>query len=109
MRKRGPLPEAAAARIDASQPPPRQASAEYTAEFARRFAPQLVPDFYRQAHDGITISSIGIGTYLGECSEVDDERYADTIARAIAAGVNLVDTAINYRCQRSERAVGTAI
>ena len=28
---------------------------------------------------------------------------------AIASGVNLIDTAINYRCQRSERAVGAAI
>jgi aryl-alcohol dehydrogenase-like predicted oxidoreductase len=31
------------------------------------------------------------------------------VSRAIASGVNLLDTAINYRCQRSERAVGAAI
>ena len=55
------------------------------------------------------ISSIGAGTYLGECDDSDDERYAATIARAIGSGVNVVDTAINYRCQRSERAVGMAI
>jgi aryl-alcohol dehydrogenase-like predicted oxidoreductase len=52
---------------------------------------------------------LGIGTYLGECSAQDDSDYTAAIATAIASGVNLVDTAINYRCQRSERAVGAAM
>jgi aryl-alcohol dehydrogenase-like predicted oxidoreductase len=54
-------------------------------------------------------SSIGIGTYLGECDETDDARYARTIRHALRRGINVIDSAINYRCQRSERAVGAAL
>ena len=59
--------------------------------------------------EGVVVSSIGLGTYLGECDERDDEAYAVTARRALERGVNLIDTAINYRCQRSERALGTAL
>jgi aryl-alcohol dehydrogenase-like predicted oxidoreductase len=68
-----------------------------------------VPEFYRLGAGGRTLSSIGIGTYLGECTDEDDAAYVDAIAAAIASGVNVVDTAINYRCQRSELAVGAAL
>lgn len=85
------------------------ASTEATSRYAARFAEQYEPDFFRSGFGDLHVSSLGIGTYLGECDDTDDERYAATIARAIASGVNLIDTAINYRCQRSERAAGTAI
>jgi aryl-alcohol dehydrogenase-like predicted oxidoreductase len=80
-----------------------------TAAYAKRFADRYVPEFYRPAADGRLVSSIGVGTYLGECTDDDDIAYADAVASAIASGVNLIDTAINYRCQRSERAVGAAV
>ncbi|HKW46004.1 MAG TPA: aldo/keto reductase [Gemmatimonadaceae bacterium] len=80
-----------------------------TEAYAARFAERYAPDFYRRAAGGDLISSIGIGTYLGECSEEDDANYEDAVATAIGSGVNLIDTAVNYRCQRSERAVGAAI
>lgn len=80
-----------------------------TAAYAARFADRYASDFYRLGIANSTVSSIGIGTYLGECSDDDDRAYADAIAEAIASGVNLIDTAINYRCQRSERAVGAAV
>ena len=50
-----------------------------------------------------------MGTYLGECDDEEDARYATVLAEGIANGINLLDTAINYRCQRSERAVGIAL
>jgi aryl-alcohol dehydrogenase-like predicted oxidoreductase len=80
-----------------------------TAGYAARFAPEYAPDFYRLAMNGVLVSSVGVGTYLGECSDEDDSAYRDTIARALGSGVNLIDTAINYRCQRSELAVGAAL
>jgi len=80
-------------------------SAAYAASFAQRYA----PDFYRSGLGGHTVSSIGVGTYLGECTEADDAAYENAITAAIADGVNLIDTAINYRCQRSERATGRAV
>lgn len=81
------------------------ASAAYAARFADRFA----SDFYRTSLAGYTLSSIGLGTYLGECTAADDAAYESAIAAAIDEGVNLIDTAINYRCQRSERSVGRAV
>jgi aryl-alcohol dehydrogenase-like predicted oxidoreductase len=80
-----------------------------SAAFAASFSDRYTSDFYRTGVAGHTLSSIGVGTYLGECTDADDTAYTDVIATAIADGVNVIDTAINYRCQRSERAVGAAI
>jgi aryl-alcohol dehydrogenase-like predicted oxidoreductase len=85
------------------------ASATGTRRYAARFTPRVAADFYRRLGNGPTVSSIGIGTYLGECDDADDARYVQSIRAALRSGINLVDTAINYRCQRSERAVGTAV
>ncbi|MGH9787506.1 MAG: aldo/keto reductase [Candidatus Acidiferrales bacterium] len=52
---------------------------------------------------------MGIGTYLGEHDAATDELYAGAVARALELGVNVIDTAINYRFQRSERSVGAAL
>ena len=69
-------------------------------EFARTF--------FRRYADCV-VSSIGVGTYLGDPTDERDERYHDAIVQALESGVNVVDTAINYRNQRSERVVGGAI
>jgi aryl-alcohol dehydrogenase-like predicted oxidoreductase len=86
-----------------------RASAAGTERLAARFAAERVPDFYRPAAGGLVASSIGIGTYLGDPDDADDRRYHDALRAAIAAGINVVDAAINYRCQRSERVVGRVI
>ncbi|WP_276271145.1 aldo/keto reductase [Haloarcula litorea] len=69
-------------------------------EFARTF--------YRRFGDGI-VSSIGVGTYLGDPTDERDDRYHDAITTCLESGVNVLDTAINYRHQRSERVVGRAV
>ena len=58
---------------------------------------------------GLTVSSIGIGTYLGDSTDTEDAAYEAAIQAAVSNGVNLIDTAINYRSQRSEQSVGAAI
>ena len=80
-----------------------------TAAYAARFRDGFAADFYRTIAGGPVVSSIGIGTYLGECDDADDARYASSVRHSLECGINLVDTAINYRCQRSERAVGRAL
>jgi hypothetical protein len=80
-----------------------------TARYARRFERLFVPGFHRQTTFGLSVSSLGIGTYLGECDDREDGAYTRSVLHAIDSGVNLIDTAINYRCQRSELAVGAAI
>jgi len=86
-----------------------RASGEGTAGFQRRFADQTSSDFYRPTTFGLTISSIGLGTYLGEATKANDAAYEAAVGRAITLGINLIDTAINYRNQRSEQAVGAAL
>ena len=99
---------AIAAACEAANSGPRATTAG-TERLAARFADERVPDCYRPASAGILASSIGIGTYLGEPNDADDRRYEDAVRVAVALGVNVVDTAINYRCQRSERAVGRTL
>ncbi|MFC7214860.1 aldo/keto reductase [Saliphagus sp. GCM10025334] len=64
--------------------------------------------YFRRYGDGL-LSSIGLGTYLGEPTDDVDEDYEAAILRALECGSNVIDTAINYRCQRSERVVGRAL
>ncbi|HEY3114794.1 MAG TPA: aldo/keto reductase [Gemmatimonadaceae bacterium] len=86
-----------------------RATPDGTKRFRKRFAKAHTEDFYRELAHGPLVSSLGLGTYLGECDDSEDRRYAAATAAALEKGINLVDTAINYRCQRSERAVGDAV
>lgn len=86
---------------------PGFATSEGTARFRDRFASQL-PGHFREA-DGLWLSSIGLGTYLGEPDAATDALYRDAVMRAVELGANVLDTAVNYRHQRSERAIGSAL
>ncbi|MFB6280487.1 MAG: aldo/keto reductase [Haloferacaceae archaeon] len=79
-----------------------------TDRYRERFADGLAANHFVTL-DGVTISSVGIGTYLGDPTDEDDERYRDALITALECGINVVDTAINYRCQRSERVVARAL
>jgi len=85
------------------------ATREGTQQFRKRFAKAQPESFYRPFADGAIVSSLGLGTYLGECDDAEDARYTATVVAALEKGVNILDTAINYRCQRSERAIGEAL
>jgi len=64
--------------------------------------------YFRRHADGV-VSSLGIGTYLGDPTDAVDRGYHDAVVTALESGINVLDTAINYRHQRSERVVGEAI
>lgn len=66
-------------------------------------------DFFRILPRNLVASALGMGTYLGDCTDDEDAAYTRSVRAAIGAGVNVLDTAINYRCQRSERALGSAV
>jgi aryl-alcohol dehydrogenase-like predicted oxidoreductase len=85
------------------------ATAEGTLRYAARFQGRAAPGHFREIRGGLVLSSIGIGTYLGEPDEATDGGYTDAVVAAIEGGINVVDSAINYRFQRSERAVGEAL
>jgi aryl-alcohol dehydrogenase-like predicted oxidoreductase len=79
-----------------------------TDHYRQRFIGQLAPEHFRQAQ-GLWLSSIGLGTYLGEPDERTDAAYQSAVQRALALGCNVLDTAANYRFQRSERNIGNAL
>jgi aryl-alcohol dehydrogenase-like predicted oxidoreductase len=85
------------------------ATADGTLRYAARFQGRSAAGHFREIRGGLVLSSIGIGTYLGEPDDATDRAYADAVVDAVESGINVVDTAINYRFQRSERAVGTAL
>ena len=87
---------------------PGFATAEGTRRYAARFAGRAAQGHFRERL-GLTFSSIGIGTYLGEADAATDQGYSDSVAAAVMNGINVIDTAINYRLQRSERSVGDAL
>ncbi|CAM6112220.1 unnamed protein product [Calypogeia fissa] len=57
----------------------------------------------------LTVSSVGLGTYLGPETDAADKEYQESMTRALPLGINVFDAAINYRSMRSERNVGTAL
>jgi aryl-alcohol dehydrogenase-like predicted oxidoreductase len=57
----------------------------------------------------LTLSNIGIGTYLGDPDDKTDDAVKNAVKQSILSGVNVIDTAINYRAQKAERSIGRAI
>jgi aryl-alcohol dehydrogenase-like predicted oxidoreductase len=84
------------------------ATREGTWAYRDRFHESFGRTYFRRCGDGLA-SSVGVGTYLGEPTDAVDESYREAIVAALENGCNVVDTAINYRCQRSERVVGAAV
>lgn len=90
------------------------ATAEGTARYRDRFPCLREAGHFRRAEGApgageLWTPSIGLGTYLGEPDSAGDARYTEAIAHALRRGINLLDTAINYRHQRSERNIGAAL
>ena len=83
---------------------PGYATPAGTAGFAARFPAH----FYRN-FDGLTLSTLGLGTYLGNPDDATDRAYEEAVQTALRGGVNFLDAAINYRNQRSERSIGAAL
>ena len=85
-----------------------RASYEGTESYRIRFAGRAAPNHFRQ-QQGLTLSSVGIGTYLGDADETTDLNYTNAVVRAVQLGANVIDSAANYRFQRSERSIGDAL
>ena len=84
------------------------ATAEATYNFAKRFA--HYKDFYAR-HDGLIFSKLGFGTFKKEPYKEENYifDYKEALKTAIKSGVNVIDTAINYRYQQSEREIGEVL
>lgn len=84
------------------------ATPQATERYASRFPQAQRAQHFRLA-EGLTFSSLGLGTYLGAEDAATDARYEQAIARCLNSAVNVLDTSINYRAQSSERNVGRAL
>src|SRR5215469_8596026 len=89
------------------------ATPEGTARYRDRFSQLREAEHFRQPRHvsgaaDLWLSSVGLGTYLGEPDDATDASYTDAIESALRSGINVLDTAINYRHQRSERNIGAA-
>lgn len=84
------------------------ASLQGTEKFKDRFKDGLSTGHFRKSQE-LWFSSIGIGSYLGEPDDATDLSYKEALKETVRFGVNVIDSAINYRCQRSERSFGEAI
>ena len=78
-----------------------RATAEGTERYSNRFPRLRAAGHFRRSENvlGVSdlwLSSIGLGTYLGEPDDATDEAYVDAIVTALRSGINLLDTAINY-------------
>jgi aryl-alcohol dehydrogenase-like predicted oxidoreductase len=82
------------------------ATQEGTADFAKKSTANQ--ENFRKINN-LTLSNVGIGTYLGNPDSNTDVLVENAVKQSILAGINVIDTAINYRSQKAERSVGKAI
>ena len=59
--------------------------------------------------ENLMLSNVGMGTYLGDADDSTDDLVKNAVKQSILCGINVIDTAINYRSQKAERSVGRAI
>ncbi|OMJ88528.1 hypothetical protein SteCoe_9571 [Stentor coeruleus] len=79
-------------------------------EFFKSRNPNVAKSHWRKTSTGLTISSLGIGTYMGAPDNETDALVKNAIVKSVSSGMfNIIDTAINYRYQKAERSVGSAL
>lgn len=85
------------------------ATKEGTFKYLKQF-PKYSKDFYR-FNGELFFSSLGLGTYRKEPYREENYivNYKEAVKTAILNGINLIDTAINYRYQVSEQEIGEAL
>ncbi|HET7258597.1 MAG TPA: aldo/keto reductase [Candidatus Acidoferrum sp.] len=64
-----------------------------TKRYANRFAGRAAAGHFREAH-GLVLSSLGIGTYLGQPDAKTDANYTLSVVAAAENGINFIDAAI---------------
>ena len=87
---------------------PGFATLEGTSRYKDKFSSFCAKDHFREV-GGCWVSSIGVGTYLGNPDDSTDKLVTQAIVQSVQNGINVLDTAINYRRERGEKSVGLAL
>ena len=84
------------------------ATLEATYSFAKKFP--HYKDFYIK-HNDLVFSKLGLGTFNKEPYKEENYvfHYIEGVKEAIKSGINLIDTASNYRYGQSEKEIGIAL
>ena len=84
------------------------ATFEDTLNFAKKFSQHK--DFYIK-HNNLIFSKLGLGTFNKEPYKEENYlfHYIEGVKEAIKNGINLIDTASNYRYGQSEKEIGIAL
>ena len=86
------------------------ATPEGTRKYTDYAVSQGKPRSHFKLFDNLHLSSLGIGTYLGQLSEEDDRAVENAVYESIRSGsINVIDTAINYRAMKSEKSIGKGL
>ena len=85
-----------------------------TSEGTKKFRDNAIKKGKSHLHfkefDDLILSSIGLGTYLGDLSKKDDRDIEIALYESVKSGaINVIDTAINYRAMKSEKSIGRSI
>lgn len=68
------------------------------------------PRSHFKTFENLHLSSLGMGTYLGQVSKEDDQAVENAVCQSVRSGaINVIDTAINYRAMKSEKSIGRAL
>ncbi|MDH4945325.1 aldo/keto reductase [Sulfurimonas sp. C5] len=84
------------------------ATLEDTYNFAKKFS--QYKDFYIK-HNNLIFSKLGLGTFVKEPYKEENYvfHYIEAVKEAIRQGINVIDTASNYRYGQSEKEIGEAL
>ena len=86
------------------------ATAGGTRKFMENAIKNDIADSHFRSFDNLNLSSLGMGTYLGQITAEDDRDLENAIYESVKSGaMNVIDTAINYRSMKSEKNIGQAI
>ena len=98
-----------------SSPPPYEFLEGYaTPDGTRKYTDYAIsqgkPRSHFKSFDNLNLSSLGMGTYLGQLSEEDDQAVENAVYQSVRSGaINVIDTAINYRAMKSEKSIGKGL
>ena len=85
------------------------ATAGGTRKFMENAIKNDIADSHFRSFDNLNLSSLGMGTYLGQITAEDDRDLENAIYESVKSGaMNVIDTAINYRSMKSEKNIGQA-
>jgi len=82
-----------------------------TLKYSLRNKEEVHKDHFKELfYTNLKVSTIGLGTYVGPPDDITDFYIYNAVKSCVlSGGVNILDTAINYRYMKSERAVGKAL